>query len=490
MTGTGILSAILAACVLFATTADAAPKKKKTQRKVTSAQTTATEKPAWIPTAANNPSAPQHHQVKYQEFVAKLKEIAKNGSFDLSPALYIVLKTTNDEFATELWMQQAASEGIAPAQLFVAQQSLLFLPEDQYKSADTKTAVALLKKASDSKYAPAMQEYSNCMRLGIGTFKNENGADRLLMEACRGGSFETRFEWLKQTKRMEKYEDLQRPEVQAEIKRGNHYILHHMSLMAPDDTGITQMLIQAAGKGNSTALYELSELHRNINIAKSYQLLTMAVRYRNPDALYRMATYMINPPTTLEINVGPVKNTEAGITMLKMASMLGQADAHAELARMYFEGSGNVKKDLSRAYSHVAIGAASGNRTDLAAAQGFMMLTGQGTKQDAQQGIQLIKIAAHKKDTYAMSLLGYAYYHGLGVTKNKSTAMLHFEDAVAHKDHRALIYLALMFDAEKEASKSRYYADHAERALPGKAGALLKFYKASPQGWIMSPFAP
>lgn len=480
-----ILSGILAACFIFVPNLDAAPKKKRSAKY---------KKPAKqaqkLPESPAHPSSPQLHVNEYKQFVAQLKDIAKTNSFDLSPAIYIVLKATNDEFATAQWMQRAADEGIAPARFYVAQQSLLFLPEEQYKSPETKKAVALLKKASDAKYVPAMQEYSKCMRNGIGTIKNEQGANRLLVEACSSGSFETRFEWLKQTARLTTYADLQRPEVKAEIERGNHYILHYMSLRAPDDATITQMLVQAAGKGNGHALYELSELYKSIDIAKSYKLLNLAVRNRNPDALYRMAMYLIEPTTSLEINVGPIKNPAEGILMLKMAAMLGQPDAHAALARMYYTGKNGLKTDAQRAYAHVATGAANANRADLLAAQGFMLLTGHGTQQNTALGLNLLKIAARNKNTHAMSLLGYAYYAGLGVEKNTSTALLHFEDAVAHKDPIALIYLALMFNHIQEPSKSSYYLEHAERSLPGKAKTLFSAWLQTPGGWTLHPFAP
>lgn len=485
MLGIRILSGILTACFIFAPCLDAAPKKKRSAKykRTTKQAKKLTETPA-------HPSAPQLHANEYKKFVTQLKDIAKANSFDLSPAIYIVLKATNDEFAASLWMQRAADEGIAPARFFVAQQSLLFLPEEQYKSPETKKAAALLKKASDTKYVPAMQEYSKCLRNGIGTIKNEQGAERLLIEACSSGSFETRFEWLKQTGRLSTYTDIQRAEVKAEIERGNHHILHHISLLAPDDATITQILIQAAGKGNSHALYELSELYKNIDIAKSYKLLNLAVRNRNPDALYRMAMYLIEPTTSLEINVGPIKNPAEGLLMLKMAAMLGQPDAHATLARIYYTGKHGLKKDVSRAYSHVEAGAANANRADLLAAQGFMMLSGHGTKQNTDQGLNLLRIAANHKNTHAMSLLGYAYFTGLGVEKNISTALLHFEDAVAHKDPLGLIYLALMFNQIQDSSKSSYYLEHAERSLPGKAKALFSAWSQTPGGWRLYPFAP
>ena len=77
---------------------------------------------------------------------------------------------------------------------------------------------------------------------------------------------------------MNTYEDMQRPEIQAEIKRGNHYVLQHMSILAKENKAILQLLNQAALKGNGRAYYELSELIKKANIAESYRLLQSAVR--------------------------------------------------------------------------------------------------------------------------------------------------------------------------------------------------------------------
>ncbi|MBQ4636716.1 MAG: sel1 repeat family protein [Akkermansia sp.] len=436
---------------------------------------------------ATQQAFPAAHEAQYQQFKQQLQGLTKKNSFDLSKALFTILKATNDEFSIEQWMQRAADEGEPAAMLFMAQKHLIMLPKEKYRAPEVRTAVTKIKKASDAKYVPAMVEYSRCLKEGIGAFKNEAAAEKLLIQACSGGSFEARFAWLLQTERMNTYEDMQRPEIQAEIKRGNHYVLQHMSILAKENKAILQLLNQAALKGNGRAYYELSELIKEVNIAESYRLLQSAVRFRNPDALYRMAMYMIAPPPSLEINVGPVRNPQAGVIMLKMASILGQIDSRAELSRIYYEGKHGQSKDYTKAYRHATIGAMLSGAPALLAAQGQMLLNGIGTQQDLETGIKLIKTAS-RQYTHAKSLLGYAYFKGLGVTKNISTATMHFEDAVAHKDPVALIYLALMFDAENQASKSQYYLDHAESKLPGKAKIIFKNLKATPGGWQVPPF--
>lgn len=472
-----ILSSLLVVSILAAPLAQAAPKKKKGIAKNTTQQ-----KPA-----ASTHFPPQH-EADYQKFIEKLRELTQQNSFDLSPALFIIFEATGDEFSIEQWMQRAADEGEPAAILFIALKHLINVPEERYRSPEILTAVTQLKKASDSKYVPAMVAYSKCLNKGIGTSKNEAAAEKLLIAACSSGSYEPRFEWLLMTGRLEKYEDLQRPEVKAEMERGNHYIAHHMSINTPNDAILIRLLVQAAEKGNKNALFELSELHIDRDLGKSYKLLTLAVKARNPDALYRMGMYMIDPPVKLEINVGPVKDVETGVKMLKMAAILGQNDARMQLALMYLNGKNGQPKDADRAYRHISTGAVLSGNPVLLAAQGFMMLQGIGTKQDTQNGLKLIQAAAARGYTHAKALLGYAHYRGLGVEKSVTTAVMHLEDATSHKDPFAFIYLALLYDEEKQPEKSKYYLEHAERVMPGKATIIFNFYKQNYKGWYMTPF--
>ena len=473
-----ILSCVLGFAMITAPFAEAAPNKKKNNKPAAPSQQKKEVR-------ANFPA---QYEADYQKFITKLRELTKSNSFDLSPALFIILRATNDEFSIEPWMQRAADEGEPAAILFMAQKNLINIPEEHYRAPEILTTVTQIKKAADRKYVPAIVAYSQCLDKGIGVFPNHAAAERLLIEACSSGCFRTRFEWLRQTGRLEKFEDLQRPEVKAEVERGNHYILHHVSLMAPDHKTMLKLLVQAANKGNGYARYELSEFYAQFDIARSYKILALAVKARNPDALYRMGMYLINPPATLEINVGPIRNTAEGVVMLKMASIVGQNDARLQLARMYMDGKNGLEKDPIKAYRHITTGAIMSGAPALLAAQGFMMLQGIGTNKDTETGLKLIQAAASRGYTHAKSLLGYIYYHGIGVDKNLSTAVMHLEDAAAHKDPIAFIYLALMFDADNQPEKVQYYLERAERTLHDKANTIFNYYKQNFNGWFMKPF--
>jgi TPR repeat protein len=197
---------------------------------------------------------------------------------------------------------------------------------------------------------------------------------------------------------------------------------------------------------------------------------------------------MIDPPIKLEINVGPVKDVENGVKMLKMATILGQNEARMQLARIYLNGKSGQDKDTDKAYRHISTGAVLSGNPVLLAAQGFLMLQGIGTKQDTQNGLKLIQAAAARGYPHAKALLGYAHYRGLGVEKNVSNAILHLEEATTLKDPFSLIYLALLYDEEKQPEKSQYYLNHAERVMPDKATTIFNFYKQNYQGWHMTPF--
>ena len=488
-----LLSALSLVC---APVADAAPKKSKQK----TSKKTATKKPAKKaetpvvapPKKEIAPGDPANHPEAYAKFAQLMDAIHQKNLYDLSPAYLAVLAATNDEFCIEAWMQKAADEGKAAAQLFMAQRDLFRVPPERYDAEETKKAVALLKKASDQQYAPAMQEYSQCMRLGIGTFKNPAGADRLLQSACRSGCFETRFDWLLKTNRLDKYEDLQRPEVKSEIERGNHHILHHMSPLAPGNEAIIAMLMQAANKGNGKALYEISELFAASDIAKSYQYLRLATRQRNADAMYRLGMYMIEPPAKLELNVGPVLNPTQGVIFLKLAALMGEPNSRKQLAKMYLQGLHGLEKNPQKAYRHTALGAAILGDAELLTAQGYMLYQGLGTPANQEKGLELLDLAASHRFPYAKTLLGVIYYKGIGVKADASLAKIHLEDAATMNYPLAFIYLALLLDetatTDQEKAKVRYYLDHAERAIPGKAKAIFNNLKNTPGGWSMPPY--
>lgn len=480
---------MMAAGVALVPAADAAPKKRKSGKK---GGKTAAKAPTLAPARPKGPSAPENYEAEYKRFFEALEKQRAENSFDTCPALTIALLATGDEFCVESWMQRAADEGSAVAIYFMASKNLFHIPESKYQAPEIKESVALLKKAVDMKYTPAMVDYSAFQRQGIGVFKNKEAADKILMEACRSGSFETRFSWLLQTGRLDSYADMQRPEVKSEVARGNHHILYYMSAKAPDTQTAISMLSQAARKGNHRAMYELSVRLSATDVKASYQFLRLAVQYHNPDAMHQMAIMLLDPPETLLKEIKLKKNVPSAITFLKVAAMLGDTPSRARLSHFYYHGTHGLPKDWEKAYRHVAI--ASVVRPDLAlsAAQGFMLMAGIGVEKNPQRGIPMLQFSLERNYPYARALLAYAYFRGYGVEKDAKKAIYHLESIALRNFPMAFVYMALIYDeggagVEKDPKKVEYFMSHAEMGLPGRSKAIFDEHKKKFGGWHLAP---
>lgn len=485
-----LLMMMVAAGVALAPAADAAPKKRKSGKKTGKVSAKVTP---GTHAKDHGPSAPEHHEAEYKRFFEALEKQRLENSYDTCPALTIALLATGDEFCVESWMQRAADEGNAVAIYFMASKNLFHIPQSKYQAPEIKASVALLKKAVDMKYTPAMVDYSAFQRQGIGVFKNREAADRTLMDACRSGSFETRFSWLLQTGRLETFADMQRAEVKSEIARGNHHILYYMSSKAPDTQTSISLLSQAARQGNNRAMFELSVRLSATDAKASYQFLRLAVQYHNPDAMHQMALLLMNPPEAVSKEIKLKKNEASAITFLKVAAMLGDPASRARLSHYYYHGTHGLPKDLQKAYRHVAI--ASVVRPDLAlsAAQGFMLMAGIGVEKNAARGIPMLQFSLERKYVYARALLAYAYYRGYGVEMNgKETVKMLETMALLNNFPMAFVYLALVYDEggagiEKDPKKVEYYMKHAELSLPGLARQVFEDHKKNFGGWHLAP---
>ncbi len=495
-----IPAALIAAFLIYTPITDAAPRKKNNSAKTSDRKKTTTKNPKTqtnTPQPAHNlpadPHAPQHHEEAYRTFVSQLEQITKANGFSIVTPLLTILQATNDEFCVDLWMQRAADEGNPVALLYMGKKAIISLPKNQAESQAARQAVILIKKAAEKKYAPAMLEYSNCLKEGIGFPANEKAAEKELMAACAGGNFRIRFHWLLNNGRLEKFEDLKLPEVMAEIKRGNHHILHHMALLAPTEALMIQTLNMAAKMGSDAALYECHLLQQKSDIAESYKKLTQAVQLHNPHAIHAMARYYIDPPISLELNVGSVRNIKDGILFLKIAALLGVPEAGADLAQIYYLGQHGIPADLQKAYRHASTAAQASGTPPLITAQGFMQLCGQGTEQNTQEGLGRLQLAAKTGYAHAKELLAYAHFRGIGTEQKSSQAIYYLEDAATSKDPFAFIYLALMFDEgapdlPADPQKAAYYLNHAEQVIPGKSKALFDYFKRRYNKWTMLPF--
>lgn len=449
---------------------------------------------AQLPTAeASQTSAPQQYEEAYQHFKKALEEQAAGNSTNPCPAITIALKATNDEFCIDEWMKRAADEGNPVALNFIGTKHLFYVPDEHKHTPEVKEAVAMVKKAADKKYVPAMVDYSTFLRNGVGVIKNTAAADRMLLEACKAGNFETRFSWLLQTDRLATYEDLQRPEVKGELERGNHHILYYMSGKAPDRFTMISMLTQAARMGNHSAMYELSMHLSQVDIKTGYHYLKVAAAQHNPMAISVLGQYLVSPEEKKTKDLGMQKDAEAGVYMLKIAGMLGNTAAHSLLSHMYYHGLWGIPKDINKAYRHVEEGSASRPDVGFMTAMGYMLMKGEGVNQDTEKGKELISVAAKQHYPHALAMMAYINFRGIGTPPNPKEAVYMLESMAIQGLDVCFVFLALMYDEgveglPKDPKKTEYYMGHAKRAMGEYAQQVFDRHKKQNGGWYMAPF--
>lgn len=448
-----ITVAALSAAVCFAPLAEAAPKKGKSSR---SAKTTQSKKRDTKKTTeqkeqkqekkedpAQQPEQAKENQEAYDRFIAALNEQVKANRLDYCPALEIVLQATQDEFAAEEWMKRASDGGNAAAQCYVAGRTLTNVPADRLRAEETVAAYQLVRKAADSGFVPAAVDVSICLKHGIGTDKNEAESNRMLMQACRSGNFDSRFKWLQLSGRLEKFDDKDRPEVKSEIDRGNHHILYYLSAFAPDSATQVEWLRKAAEKGNGEALFALSSISSRVKPKDSYTLLKEAVKQHSPAAMFVLGTAMTDPDPTnvFTTEAGITKDEKAGLHLVRLASMVGNSQADMALGHAYYDGTFGHTRSAERAFRHYE-NAAKARNVAGAAAAGYLLLKGEGTKQDIHKGTNLLNLAANAGYGHAAILLAHAKFAGLGCTPDAAKAEEYLNDAAIMKMPVAYVYLA------------------------------------------------
>ena len=170
--------------------------------------------------------SPEAHAEAYARFVEHLNQQLKDNTYDFCLALREVLEATNDEFAVMSWMEKAAAEGNPVACQFVGDRRLTRVARDEMQSPAVKAAYELVRKAADAGYDAAKINVCMCMKMGIGTAQDEAAADKYIFEACRSGNMIPRYKWMQMSGRLRSWEDRERPEVAAEIARGNHHVMY------------------------------------------------------------------------------------------------------------------------------------------------------------------------------------------------------------------------------------------------------------------------
>lgn len=426
---------------------------------------------------------------KFSEFCDALQKQVKENSPDYGAAVLCVLEATDaDERAIDKWMRAAAKQGNAAAERWLVTMELAEVPKDRLLAPEIRTAYQRLAKIADKGYVPAMLDATVCLRRGIGTQQDEAAANKKLMEACRGGNFLARAQWLVDTGRMNFISCTAKPEVASEIKRGNHIVMFRLSTLTSVPREKVEWLKKAAESGSADAYFALSAINSAQKPKESRVLLEEAVRLHNTDAFYVMGMGLLDTeaktPSLREAGIEP--NPKRGILLLKAAAALGHLRAAHTLGRAYYKGLAGLPEDKQRAYAyfndpklrHAAV---------MVASRAHMLLRGEGVKQDTAEGIKLLTDAAEVGSPQAALMLAREYFTGEYVKADARQATQLLSDAAVAGVPAAYVFLAYVYakggeNLSSDAAQSRAYLRLAAMDMGDKAKQLYDDLMIN--GWI------
>ncbi len=416
---------------------------------------------------------------KYSEFTEALQKQVKEDSADYGSAVLCVLEATDGhEEAIDTWMRAAASKGNAAAERWLANMELSEVPKDQLLAPKIRAACQRLLKVANKGFVPAMLDASICMRRGIGVPQDEAAANKQLMEACRGGNFLARAQWLVDTGRMNFASCASKPEVASEIKRGNHIVMFRLANLATDPVEKSQWLKKAAENGSGDACFALSALSSAQNPKESRVLLEEAVRRHQPDALYVMGLGLLDTesknPALREAGIQP--DPKRGIILIKAAAALGHLQSAYLLGRAYHNGLAGLPKDMQRAYSYFNDPKLR-HAAAMTASRAYMLIRGEGVKQDIAAGIKLLEDAAKVGSPQASIMLAREYFTGEYAPANARQATQQLSDAAVAGAPAAYVFLAYVYAKGGEglpadAEQARTYLRLAAMDMGDKAKQL------------------
>ncbi len=424
--GIGIILALGLVPVVMVSTSEAAPVRARAAAKVSARTQVA---------MPDNP--------KYADFKAALDKMLTDQSSDYAPALDILLKATEDDDSVIMeWMKAAASQGSVAAERWLLNLKLTDIPLEKVHSPEVKEAYRGMLRLADKGYVPALLDVSASLRMGLGVAKDEVASQRKLMDACRGGNFLARDQWLAATKRISAFSDKDKPEVASEINRGNHYVMFRLANLTVDPATRNEWLAKAAKSGSAAAYFALSALVSSTKPKESEVLLREAVRLYNVDALYTLGTVLLSTDevTSFAREAGITPDPQRGWHLLRLAAALGHPQSTMALGRAYYNGTQGLPQDYEKAYAYFS-SPRMGGYAAVASARAVALLLGKGVKQDAATAVKLLERANKVGYPQATINLAYAYYKGVGVQADaRRAADLLSEAATAMP--AAYVYLA------------------------------------------------
>lgn len=462
----------------------AAPPKKAAPKK-----STPSEPKKAAPAAAAKPTTGVAAHEQFPAFLQSLEKMVKENSTDYFDAVSCVLTATDgDELALNDWMNAAAAQGNVAAERWVVSQKLADLKPAELLSAPIKENYQKLVKMADKGYVPAMLDVSACLRMGIGTAVDEAAAQRMLMEACKGGDMKARFQWLLSTKRLAAWEDKDKPEVAAEIDRGNFYVINHLSALAPDAATQVEWMKTAAGKGSGDAYLTLSKLASVNHPKESLTLLNLAVYLHHPEAIFLLGMSLADNGATAGFQqvAGITPDAAKSLRLIKTAALLGSLPAAMSLGRAYYDGSNGLQQDYKKAYFHFSNPQIAGNPASVVACA---LLELQGTTQNAKAAVATLENLSQQFPPAAIAL-AWAQFKGVGVKADAKAASNLLKEAAATGSPIAYVYLAYIYARGGEGvaadeSQAKRYVRLASLDMGDEAQKIYDHLIV--EGWIPHP---
>lgn len=494
--------ACCAAALLCSLPVQAAPAKKTTKKPAAAKKTsTPAKKSTPAPKKESKPAPAKEEAQKaptgiaahaqFPTFMQHLEKMVKENSTDYYEAVSCVLAATEgDETALNAWMHAAAQAGNAAALRWEISQKLADVKPEELLSASSKEAYQQLVKLADKGYVPAMLDVGACLRMGIGTVKDEAAAQRKLMEACKGGDMKARYQWLMSTKRLSAWEDKNKPEVASEIERGNFYVINHLSSLSPDAATQVEWMKNAAGKGSGDAYLTLSSLASADHPRESMTLLRLAVHLHHPEALFVLASVLADSgtATAFQQQAGITPDAKESLRLMKTAALLGSLRATMALGNAYYDGANGVEQDYKKAYFHFNSPLVSGSPA-AATARALLQLQGLGVQQETTKTLAMLGALSQNYAPAAIAL-AWAHYKGCGTKADAKAAAELLKEAAANGAPMAYIFLAYIYakggeGIPEDVAQAKRYVRLASLDMGDKAQQLYDALIV--QEWIPHP---
>lgn len=291
----------------------------------------------------------------------------------------------------ETHISQAADTGFGEA---LYDKAVLFTSPNE-----TTKKIALLRKAADKHFVPAMLSLAEEIFVASGTYEERIEAQSLIQKAAE-------------------------LDTDARIKLASYYLhedpeLKSLTGYEKNTNKAVYLLYEAAQQCNADAAYKLHQLasheHKpnRLDPSRAVYWLESSARLGSPVAQGELAYHYLNEK----------QDQQTAIKWAERAAEQGDLKALLTLGRIYYSGTG-IDRDLPRAlqYYEQALNVDKNNRL-VQNQLGMMYYKGEGGTADFRRAASLCKQAANKGQAGCQYYLGLMYINGEGVTQDINTGI-------------------------------------------------------------------